>query len=146
MKLNSPIVENNDAVNKGYVDGVLIGNKYEETIVGDGTTKEFEIEHNLGELYPMVLVLDENNEDTILTVVRDSANKLTLKFENAPALDEEHKVYVMLPKGPKGDKGGIEVVTEVPTSDNTDNLKIALLDSDPATKYSGWLYMIKAGE
>lgn len=33
--------------------------------------------------------------------------------------------------------------TTVPTSANTEGLKIVLLDEEPATKYSGWLYLIK---
>ena len=37
---------------------------------------------------------------------------------------------------------GIEFTTEAPTSANTDGIKIAVLPSEPQTKFSGWLYLI----
>lgn len=38
--------------------------------------------------------------------------------------------------------GGLDYTTTEPTAANTDGLKIAVLSSEPATKYSGWLYFI----
>lgn len=37
----------------------------------------------------------------------------------------------------------IKYTTTAPASANTTGLKIALLDSEPATKYDGWIYLIK---
>lgn len=37
---------------------------------------------------------------------------------------------------------GVTVVTTAPTSANTGNVKIAVLSTNPATKYAGWLYFI----
>lgn len=39
--------------------------------------------------------------------------------------------------------GGLDYVTTAPTQANTNGLKIAVLSSEPATKYSGWIYLIK---
>lgn len=36
----------------------------------------------------------------------------------------------------------IDYVTTAPTAANTDGIKVAVLSSEPATKYSGWLYII----
>ena len=45
-----------------------------------------------------------------------------------------------------GSAGGpatcVAVTTTAPTANNTSGLKIAYLTSDPATKYTGWLYLI----
>lgn len=38
---------------------------------------------------------------------------------------------------------GAAFVTEAPTAANTDGIRIAYLASEPATKYDGWLYLIK---
>ena len=38
--------------------------------------------------------------------------------------------------------GGLDYTTTTPTAANTDGLKIAVLSSEPATKYAGWLYFI----
>lgn len=37
----------------------------------------------------------------------------------------------------------MKYTTTAPAGANTDGLKIALLDSEPATKYAGWIYLIK---
>lgn len=37
----------------------------------------------------------------------------------------------------------LNYTTTAPTAANTVGLKIALLDSEPATKYSGWIYLIQ---
>ena len=37
----------------------------------------------------------------------------------------------------------ITYVTSAPSAANTTGLKVALLDSEPATKYDGWIYLIK---
>ena len=37
---------------------------------------------------------------------------------------------------------GLPYTTTAPTAANTDGIKIAVLSSEPATKYSGWLYLI----
>lgn len=37
---------------------------------------------------------------------------------------------------------GLPYTTTAPTAANTDGIKIAVLSSDPATKYNGWLYII----
>jgi hypothetical protein len=37
----------------------------------------------------------------------------------------------------------IGYTTTVPTAANTNGLKVALLDSEPATKYDGWIYLIQ---
>lgn len=37
----------------------------------------------------------------------------------------------------------MKYTTTAPTAINTSGLKIALLDSEPATKYDGWIYLIK---
>ena len=40
--------------------------------------------------------------------------------------------------------GGLPITTTAPTAANTDGgLKVAYLDTEPATKYDGWLYLIK---
>lgn len=39
---------------------------------------------------------------------------------------------------------GFAVSTFVPTSPNTDGIRVCYLESEPATKYDGWLYLIKA--
>ena len=44
--------------------------------------------------------------------------------------------------GKPGNEFGLGYVTSAPTAANTDGLKIAVLSSDPGTKYSGWLYII----
>lgn len=38
---------------------------------------------------------------------------------------------------------GLPYTTTAPTAANTDGLKIALLSSEPATKYNGWIYLIQ---
>ena len=37
----------------------------------------------------------------------------------------------------------LNYTTTAPTANNTSGLKIALLNSEPATKYSGWIYLIQ---
>jgi len=37
---------------------------------------------------------------------------------------------------------GVAYQTTAPTSDNTDGLKFVVLSEEPATKYSGYLYII----
>lgn len=37
----------------------------------------------------------------------------------------------------------IDYITTVPTLDNPIGLKIAVLNVEPATKYNGWVYLIK---
>lgn len=37
---------------------------------------------------------------------------------------------------------GIVYTTSAPTAANTNGIKICVLSSEPATKYSGWLYLI----
>ena len=37
---------------------------------------------------------------------------------------------------------GLPYTTTAPTAANTEGIKIAVLSSEPATKYSGWLYLI----
>ena len=39
--------------------------------------------------------------------------------------------------------GGIDFVTTAPTLDNTEGVKIAILATEPVTKYTGWLYFIE---
>ena len=39
-----------------------------------------------------------------------------------------------------------EYTTTAPTQANTDGLKVAVLSSDPATKYSGWIYLIEESQ
>lgn len=36
----------------------------------------------------------------------------------------------------------LDYSTTVPTAANTNGIKIVVLSSEPATKYSGWLYLI----
>lgn len=36
----------------------------------------------------------------------------------------------------------LDYVTTAPTAANTDGIKVAVLSSEPATKYAGWLYII----
>lgn len=41
-----------------------------------------------------------------------------------------------------GDASGLEIITEAPTADNPDDdLKIVVLENEPATKYEGYLYL-----
>ena len=37
----------------------------------------------------------------------------------------------------------VTVLTTAPTGNNTDGVKIVYLESEPATKYSGYIYLIK---
>lgn len=46
--------------------------------------------------------------------------------------------------GKPGSNFGLGYTTTAPTADNSDGLKIAVLSSDPGTKYNGWLYIITA--
>lgn len=46
--------------------------------------------------------------------------------------------------GKAGQQIGLGYTTTEPTAANTDGLKIAVLSSEPGTKYSGWLYVITA--
>lgn len=41
------------------------------------------------------------------------------------------------------DTSPVDYVTIAPSAANTTGLKVALLDSEPSTKYDGWIYMIK---
>jgi len=43
-----------------------------------------------------------------------------------------------------GRAASLTVTTTAPTANNTDGVKIAVLSSEPSTKYSGWLYVITA--
>lgn len=83
-----------DMVNKQYVDNLGVPYRYEGNILGDGSSTEFEIEHNLGCIDANVLVLDGNKEDTNLTIIRNSGDKFTLIFEEAPAVGENYRVYI----------------------------------------------------
>ena len=37
---------------------------------------------------------------------------------------------------------GVQYVTEAPTSANTNGLGFVVLDTEPDTKYDGWVYLI----
>jgi hypothetical protein len=39
--------------------------------------------------------------------------------------------------------GGIDYATTAPTANNTEGVKIAILTTEPGTKYTGWLYFIQ---
>jgi len=46
--------------------------------------------------------------------------------------------------GKPGSNFGLGYTTTTPTANNSDGLKIAVLSSDPGTKYNGWIYIITA--
>lgn len=75
---------------------------------------------------------------------------------NATSLTVGHSSYSLALRGsgtrPKfngndlalaADASPVIYVTTAPSAANTIGLKVALLDSDPSTKYDGWIYMIK---
>ena len=47
-------------------------------------------------------------------------------------------------KADKDELGGfVEYITTAPTEPNTEGLKFVVLNSEPSTKYSGYIYFIK---
>ena len=83
-----------------------------------------------------------SNNATTLTVgsnsyalnLRGSGTRPQYKGNNLAMYSDLPTVPTTLP---------VTYVTTAPTAVNTSGLKVALLDSEPATKYDGWIYLIK---
>ena len=93
-------------------------------------------------------------EDQVMAVVRAHLSEIiadgsitTAKIADGAAT--EAKIAADAITSAKFDAGarvpGVAVVTQAPTADNTDGIKIAVLASEPDTFYDGWLYLITGG-
>lgn len=88
-------------------------NIYTTTIVGDGTTTSFEIEHDLSTLYGFVVVNDPtDDEDVVCDIVRNNESKYTLVFATAPASGKTYNVAVASPQGSKGEPGKVRDIVD----------------------------------
>ncbi len=102
---------------KEYVDehGGGSAEKITSQIVGDGSTTEFSITHNLNNREVFVVVYDAQYNDVLCDIQRTSNNTVKVIFNEAPEVGSTYTVVIQTPggaKGPKGDPGGVEEAPE----------------------------------
>ena len=102
---------------KEYVDehGGGSAEKITSQIVGDGSTIEFSITHNLNNREVFVVVYDVQYNDVLCDIQRTSNNTVKVIFNEAPEVGSTYTAVVQTPggaKGPKGDSGGVEEAPE----------------------------------
>ncbi len=77
------------------LEAKLTGLKFAYDIVGDDTTTDFVVNHNLDCLYPIVRVMDSSNAIVFAEIVLTDASNISVNFDSAPIVSEDYKVIVL---------------------------------------------------